>query len=155
MLQLLGRGKVIGIDVDIRKHNRKEIQKHPLFKRIIMIQGSSVEEKVVKKVKTLAQGKKKIMVVLDSNHTKDHVLKELNFYSPLVKKGNYLIVFDTMLEDMPKSAFKNRPWDKGNNPKTAVMEFLQKNKRFRIDKEIEKKILITSSPYGFLKCIKN
>jgi len=155
ILELIGKGKVIGIDIDIRKHNRIEIEKHKLFKRIIMIEGSSLSKRVVNEVYSLAKDADKIMVLLDSKHTHDHVLQELNLYSPLIKKGSYLIVFDTMVEDMPKGFFANRPWDKGNNPKTAVWEFLKKNKRFKIDKNFEKKLLITSCPDGFLKCIKN
>ena len=155
MLQLIGRGKVIGIDIDIRKHNKDEIKKHPLYKRIKMIEGSSVDPKIIKKVFSAVKHKKKIMVFLDSNHTHEHVLKELEAYSSLVKKGSYIIVFDTMVEDMPKNSFPNRPWNKKNNPKTAVREFLKKNKRFKVNESFEKKMLITSSPEGFLKCIQN
>jgi len=153
MLQLIGRGKVIGIDIDIRKHNKDEIKKHPLYKRIKMIEGSSVDPKIIKKVFSAVKDKKKIMVFLDSNHTHEHVLKELEAYSSLVKKGSYIIVFDTMVEDMPKNSFPNRPWSKKNNPKTAVREFLKKNKRFKVNKEFEEKLLITSSPDGFLQCM--
>jgi len=153
MLQLIGRGKVIGIDIDIRKHNKDEIKKHPLYKRIKMIEGSSVDPKIIKKVFSAVKDKKKIMVFLDSNHTHEHVLKELEAYSSLVKKGSYIIVFDTMVEDMPKNSFPNKPWNKKNNPKTAVREFLKKNKRFKVNKEFEEKLLITSSPDGFLQCM--
>jgi len=154
MLELIGKGKVLGIDIDIRKHNREEIEKHPLFKRIIMIQGSSIDDQIAKKVYQYAKGKKSILVFLDSYHTKEHVLKELQLYSKLVRKGSYIIVFDTVVADMAKDTFTNRPWNKKNNPKTAVMEFLKINKRFEIDKQIEKKLLITSCPDGFLRCIK-
>jgi cephalosporin hydroxylase len=155
ILELLGKGKVVGIDIDIRKHNKKEIEKHPLKKRIIMLEGSSLDESMLKKVKKITQNKKRVLLFLDSFHTHDHVLKELEMYSPLVKKGGYIIVFDTMIEFMPKGSFPNRPWDKGNNPHTAVNKFVKQNKRFKIDKEIENKLLITSCPDGFLKCIKN
>lgn len=155
ILELIGKGHVLGIDIDIREHNRTEIEKHPLFKRITMIEGSSVSKKVVEKVYSLVKKMDKIMILLDSKHTHDHVLRELNLYSPLVKKGSYIIVFDTMIEDMPRGFFVNRPWDKGNNPKTAVWEFLNSNKRFKIDKSFEKKLLITSCPDGYLKCIKD
>ena len=154
MLQLIGKGKVIGIDIDIRKQNRIEIEKHPSYKRIKMIEGSSVEPKIIKKVFSAVKNKKKIMLLLDSNHTHEHVLKELEAYSSLVKKGSYIIVFDTMVEDMPKNSFPNRPWNKKNNPKTAVREFLKKNKRFKVNKKFEEKLLITSSPDGFLECVK-
>ncbi|WP_299290900.1 cephalosporin hydroxylase family protein [Nitrosopumilus sp.] len=155
ILELIGKGKVIGIDIDIRKHNRKEIEKHPLKKRITMLEGSSLDGEILKQVKKLVKNKKKIVVFLDSYHTHEHVLRELEMYSPLVKNGSYVVVFDTMVEFMPKNSFPNRPWDKGNNPHTAVMDFLKKNKRFKIDKEIENKLLITSCPDGFLKCIKS
>ena len=156
MLELLGsNGVVIGIDVDIREHNRIEIEKHPMFKRITMIQGSSIDEGIVKQVHDLAKDKKQILVALDSNHTHSHVLRELQLYSPLVTKGSYLVVFDTAIEDMPDGFFSDRPWDKGNNPKTAVWEFLKTNKRFEIDRETENKLLITVAPDGYLKCVKD
>jgi cephalosporin hydroxylase len=154
ILELIGKGKVIGIDIDIRKQNKIEIEKHSLFKRIEMIEGSSVDAKIIKKIFSMIEKKEKVLVLLDSNHTHEHVLKELNAYSSIVKKGSYIIVFDTMVEDMPENSFPNRPWDKQNNPKTAVKEFLKKNDRFKIDKNYEKKLLITSSPDGFLKCVK-
>lgn len=153
ILELIGKGKIIGIDIDIRKHNKKEIEKHKMMKRITMIEGSSISKKVINHVYKLAKNKKKIMVFLDSNHSHKHVLEEMIVYSKLVKKGSYMIVFDTMIEDMPKDFF-DRPWNVGNNPKTAVKEFLKINQRFKIEKKIENKLLITACPDGFLKCIK-
>ena len=156
MLELLGgNGHVLGIDIDIREHNRKEIERHPLFKRITMIQGSSTDPEIAKKVYAFAKDKKKILVVLDSFHTHDHVLKELELYSPLVCSESYLVVFDTIIEDLPEDYFPDRSWGKGNNPKTAVWKFLKKNDRFVIDKEIENKLLITVAPDGYLKCVKD
>jgi len=155
MLELLGSdGEVLGIDIDIRKHNRKEIENHSMFKRITMIEGSSIDKGIAKQVWDFAKEKKNVLVVLDSNHTHEHVLKELKLYSSLVAKNSYLIVFDTIIEDMPENFFPNRPWSKRNNPKTAVWEFLKINDRFKIDKEIENKLLITVAPDGYLKCIK-
>ncbi len=154
ILEMIGKGKVIGIDVEIRKQNKIEIQKHHLFKRIIMLEGSSLDEKIVKKVYRFARGKKKILLLLDSFHTHDHVLRELNLYSNLIRKDNYILVFDTIIEDMPKNTFPNRPWGKGNNPKTAVKEFLKINKNFKLDRKMEEKLLITSCPNGLLKRIK-
>lgn len=154
MLELIGgEGQVLGIDVDIRQHNRVEIERHPMFKRITMIEGSSIDDEIVKQVYDVAQDKGTVLVALDSNHTHDHVLKELELYSPLVTKDSYLVVFDTVVEDMPEDFFPDRPWGKGNNPKTAVWEFLQTNKRFQIDKSIDSKLLITVAPDGYLKCI--
>ena len=156
MLELLGgNGQVLGIDIDIREHNRVEIEKHPMFKRIKMIEGSSIDDNVAQQVYDFAKNKKQVLVILDSNHTHNHVLKELQLYSPLVAKDSYLVVFDTVIEDMPEDFFSDRPWGKGNNPRTAVWEFLKTNDRFIIDKDIENKLLITVAPDGYLKCVKD
>ena len=155
MLELLGGdGQILGIDIDIRELNRVEIEKHPMYKRIDMLEGSSIDEKIAEQVYVFAKGKKRVMVFLDSMHTHDHVSRELELYSPLVTKGSYLVVFDTIIEDMPDDFFPDRPWGKGNNPNTAVWEFLKKNGRFEIDKGIENKLLITVAPGGYLKCVK-
>lgn len=156
MLELIGSsGLVLGIDIDIRKHNRVEIERHPMCKRMTMIEGSSIDENIIKQVYDLAKDRQRILVALDSDHTHSHVLKELQLYSPLVTKGSYIVVFDTVIEYMPKDFFPDRPWGKGNNPKTAVREFLKTNDRFEIDTQIEKKLLITVAPDGYLKCIKD
>ena len=155
MMQLLGRGgEVISIDIDIRQHNRTAIENHPMFKHITMLEGSSIDEDIFQQVSMLARDRETVLVVLDSNHTHSHVLKELQLYSLLVTKGSYLVVFDTVIEDMPPGSFPDRPWDKGDNPKTAVWEFLKTNDRFEIDKGIQDKLLITVAPDGYLKCIK-
>lgn len=158
ILELIGKGgEVLGIDIEIREHNRIAIEEHPMYKNITMIEGNAIGEEVASKVKDFIRekGKKNIMLVLDSNHTHEHVAKELELYSPLVTKGSYIVVFDTVIEDVPETFFPNRPWGKGDNPKTAVWEFLKKNDRFEIDKKIEDKILITVAPDGYLKCIKD
>jgi cephalosporin hydroxylase len=154
MMELVGKGEVLGIDIDIRSHNKEEIEKHPMSKRIKMIQGSSIDHDVFKKVKEEAEGKKTILVVLDSNHTHQHVLDELKLYAPLVTPGSYLVVFDTIVEDVPDELFADRPWGKGNNPKTAVWEFLKGNSDFTIDAAIHNKLLITVAPDGYLKRIR-
>lgn len=155
MLELLGgNGEVIAIDIDIRKHNRDEIEAHPMFKRIKLVEGSSIAQETLEQVKQLATGKKNIMVVLDSNHTHKHVIKELEMYAPFVSVNSYLIVFDTWVEDVPANYYSDRPWDKGNNPKTAVWEFLKEQDDFIIDKSIEYKLSITLAPDGYLKRIK-
>jgi cephalosporin hydroxylase len=156
MLELLGgNGHVLGIDSDIRPQNRVAIEAHPLAKRISMIEGSSVDQAVAAQVYDLAQGYDSILLVLDSHHTHEHVLRELELYAPLVKCGSYIVVFDTTIEDQPAGHHKGRPWDKGNNPKTAVLEFLKRSDRFVVNKEIENKLLITVARDGFLECIKN
>lgn len=154
LLELIGgAGRVVGVDIDIRAHNRAEIENHPLARRIQLIQGSSVDHSVIRQVRETARGCERVMVLLDSNHTHEHVLQELRGYSPLVTKGSYLVVFDTLIEDMPDDLIKDRPWGKGNNPKTAVWEFLKKNRRFVVDKDVEAKLLLTVAPDGYLKCI--
>jgi cephalosporin hydroxylase len=156
MLELLGGdGEVLGIDIEIREHNRVEIEMHPMFKRIAMIEGSSIDDAVLEHVHNIAKSKERVLIFLDSNHTHKHVLQEMELYSPLVKKGSYLVVFDTVVEDMPDEYFADRPWGKGNNPKTAVWEFMKTNDRFEIDKELENKLLITVAPDGYLKCVKD
>ena len=154
ILELLGGdGRVIGVDVEIRPHNREAIEEHPMFKRITMIEGSSTDEKTVEQVRAHAEGKRRVMVMLDSHHTHDHVLRELELYAPLVTKDCYLIVFDTAVELMPEDAFPDRPWGKGNNPMTAVREFLKNTDRFAIDTELEQRLLITVAPGGYLRCV--
>ena len=147
--------EVLGIDIDIREHNRQAIEAHPMFKRISMIQGSSIAPDIIAQVKAKTEGKKKILVCLDSNHTHDHVLAELEAYAPLASSGSYCVVFDTVIEDLPDDMFPDRPWGKGNNPKTAVWEYLKTHKEFEIDTSIQHKLLITVAPDGYLKCIKD
>ena len=153
MMELIGKGEVLGIDIDIREHNRREIEAHPMSKRIQMIQGSAIDEELVAEVARRAEGKQTIMVCLDSNHTHDHVLRELELYAPFVTVGSYCVVFDTIVEDMPKGAYE-RPWDVGNNPKTAVWEYLKHNDNFEIDHQIDNKLLISVAPEGYLKRVK-
>lgn len=155
--------KVLGIDIDIREHNRKAIEAHPLSHKIDMIQGSSIAPEVIQQVRDYAKDYKLILVILDSNHTHDHVLAELEAYAPLTSKGSYCIVFDTVVEDLPDDIFPDRPWGKGDNPKTAVWAYLDilntkarlgidnQPLNFDIDKKIENKLLITVAPDGFLK----
>lgn len=153
LMELIGEGEVLGIDIDIREHNRREIEAHPMSKRIQMIQGSAIDEELVAEVARRAEGKQTIMVCLDSNHTHDHVLRELELYAPFVTVGSYCVVFDTIVEDMPKGAYE-RPWDVGNNPKTAVWEYLKHNDNFEIDHQIDNKLLISVAPEGYLKRVK-
>ena len=145
--------RVLGIDIDIRAHNRKAIMEHPMSGRIDMIEGSSIAPEIIDQVYLIAKDYQRILVCLDSMHTHDHVLAELEAYAPLTSKGSYCVVFDTIIEDMPEGFFPDRPWDKGNNPKTAVWEFLKEHREYEIDKQIEHKLLITVAPDGYLKRI--
>ena len=154
MLHLLGnQGRVLGVDIDIRDHNRAEIEAHPMFERIDMIQGSSIEDEVAAQVAAAASKSGRVMVILDSNHTHDHVLSELEIYAPLVSKGCYMVVFDTLIEDMPEGSFPDRPWDKGDNPRTAVNAFLEMTNRFEVDAAMDAKLQISVAPGGYLKCV--
>jgi cephalosporin hydroxylase len=144
------RRRVVGIDIDIRSHNRSAIEEHPLSGLISMVEGSSVDQHVIDEVHQLAAGHETVMVFMDSNHTHEHVLGELNAYAHLVTKGSYCVVFDTFVEDMPPKYFPNRPWDKGDSPKTAVREYLKSHSEFEIDKSIDNKLLISVAPDGYL-----
>ena len=156
MLELLGgNGRVVGIDIDIRAHNRAEIEKHPMSKRITLLQGSSASVGIVTEVKRIARDRRTVMVILDSNHTHEHVARELDLYSPFVTKGSYLVVLDTVIEQMDEDAFPDRPWGRGNNPLTAVRQFLEGTDRFEIDRAIDAKILISVAPEGYLKRLKD
>jgi cephalosporin hydroxylase len=156
ILELLGHGQVLGIDIDIRSHNRASVEQHPMFKRIEMIEGSSIDPDIVARVYDHPAANGKVLVILDSNHTHAHVLQELKAYAGLVRKGGYIVVMDTAIEDAPKGTmWPDRPWGHGNNPKTAVWEFLKTTDRFEIDKEIENKLQITVAPDGYLKCVKD
>jgi cephalosporin hydroxylase len=148
-----GDGLVVGVDVDIRPHNRREIEAHPLAPRIRLFEGSSIDHEVADQVRALAQGRRAVLVILDSDHTHAHVLRELELYAPLVTRGSYLIVFDTVIEDLSDELFPGRAWGKGNNPKTAVWQFLKTTDRFEIDSRIPGKLLLTCAPDGYLRCI--
>ena len=145
--------KVVGIDIDIRAHNRIAIEAHPMASRIQMIQGSSIAPETIEQVKDIAKSYQRVLVCLDSNHTHDHVLEELRAYAPLTSVQSYCVVFDTIVEDMPAGTFSSRPWGPGDNPKTAVWEFLKTHLEFEIDKRIQQKLLITVAPDGYLKRI--
>ncbi len=145
--------KVLGLDIDIRAHNRAAIDAHLMRSRIEMIEGSSIAPDIIAQVHARAKNAGRVMVMLDSNHTHDHVLAELEAYAPLTSKDSYCVVFDTIVEDLPKELFPDRPWGPGDNPKTAVWQYLKTHPEFEIDKSIQDKLLITEAPDGFLKRI--
>jgi cephalosporin hydroxylase len=153
VLELLGGDRlVVGVDVDIRAHNRREIEAHPLARRIRLIEGSSTDAAVAAAVADHARGRRAVLVILDSDHTHAHVLRELQLYAPLVTRDSYLVVFDTLIEDLPDALFAGRRWGRGNNPKTAVWEFLKTARRFEIDARIPARLLLTCAPDGYLRC---
>jgi cephalosporin hydroxylase len=156
ILELLGGdGRVIGVDIDIREHNRRAIEAHPLARRIDMVQGSSIDPAVVADLRRRAEGRGPVVVILDSMHTHDHVLAELRAYAPLVGRGSYVVVLDTLIEDQPPGDFRDRPWGPGNSPKTAVHAFLRESGRFELDSDLEARLLVTVAPDGFLKCVRD
>jgi cephalosporin hydroxylase len=156
LLELLGgEGKVVAIDIDIRQHNRRALESHPLAHRLQLIEGSSVDPEIVAKVGHSIVKGGPVLVALDSNHTQEHVLQELRLYSPFVTKGSYLVVFDTVIEDMPDTFFKDRPWKRGNTPKSAVQVFLQENRRFKTNHSIDAKLQLSVAPEGYLQCVED
>jgi len=146
--------QLVAVDVDIRDHNRAAIEAHPMAKRVTMIQGSSVDSAVVDQVHRHAEGKARVLICLDSSHTHDHVLAELRAYAPLVTPGSYCVVFDTLVENLPEAAIGDRPWDKGNNPMSAVRAYLQENGDFEVDAERHGKLQVTVAPKGYLKRVR-
>jgi cephalosporin hydroxylase len=155
LVELLGNGgRVIGVDIDIRSHNLKRIKAHRMFKNITLIEGDVLNSNTLTKLRDEIGDSKVDILVLDSNHTHDHVLKELEMLSQIVKLGGYIVLPDTVIEDFPKGYYSaNRPWDVGNNPKTALMEFLARNKKFEIDYQFSTKAAISESPGGYIRKI--
>ena len=146
--------RVVAVDIDIREHNRQALEEHPLYPRMTIIEGSSIDQGIIDKVRKEADQHKNIFVCLDSMHTHDHVLAELEAYAPLVSLNSYCVVFDTIIQDMFDDMYPDRPWGRGNNPKTAVHEYLKKHPEFEIDKSIESKLLITVAPDGYLRRVR-
>jgi cephalosporin hydroxylase len=146
--------RVVGVDIDIRAHNRAAIEAHPMMRRITMIEGSSVAADIVAAVGAHATGRKSVLVCLDSNHTHAHVLAELEAYAPMTTVGSYCVVFDTIVEDLPKSLSGDRPWGPGDNPKTAVQTFLAAHPEFEIDRRIDRQVQISVAPEGYLRRVR-
>jgi cephalosporin hydroxylase len=146
--------RVVGVDIDIRAHNRAAIEAHPMMRRITMIEGSSVAPQVVATIRGHAVGKKTVLVCLDSNHTHDHVLAELEAYAPMTTVGSYCVVFDTVVEDLPKALSGDRPWGPGDNPKTAARQFLAAHPEFEVDLRFDRQLLIGVAPEGYLKRVR-
>ena len=142
---------VIGVDIDVRPHNRLAIEAHPMSSRIQIVEGSSLDKSIIHQIHQLAASHKKIMVCLDSNHTHDHVLAELESYASLTTLGSYCVVFDTIVDDLPRTMYPDRPWGPGNSPKSAVIEYLKAHPEFQIDRSIEDKVQITVAPGGYLR----
>ncbi|MDQ6640126.1 MAG: cephalosporin hydroxylase family protein [Pseudomonadota bacterium] len=146
--------RVVGIDIDIRAHNRAAIEAHPMFRRVTTIEGSSVAPEVVAAVRAHAAGKRSVLVCLDSNHAHDHVFAELEAYASLATVGSYCVVFDTIVENLPKALSGDRPWGPGDNPKTAVRQFLASHPEFEVDRRVDRQLLIGVAPEGYLKRVR-
>lgn len=156
------RRRVVAVDIDIRPHNRAALESHPLASRITLIEGSSLDPDVIAQVRALARGRR-AMVCLDSNHTHDHVLGELRAYAPLTARGAHCVVFDTIIEDLPRDFFADRPWNPGDSPRTAIAAFLEECARdgavgadgaplkLTLDAAIDAKLMLTAAPGGFLR----
>jgi cephalosporin hydroxylase len=155
MLELLGGdGIVVGIDVEIRAHNRAALDAHPMRRRIHLIEGSSIDLGVIENVNSFVKGRSRVLVLLDSNHEKQHVLSELRHYGKFVTVGSYMVVFDTIIDEMPASFSEGRPWGRGRGPKAAIDEFLKETDHFAVDETYPNKLLITVAPGGFLRCVR-
>ncbi len=146
--------RILGVDIDIREHNKIEIEKHPMSSRIDMIQGSSIAPEIIQQVNDYAKNYERILVCLDSNHTHAHVLAELEAYAPLTSVGSYCVVFDSIVEDLPEDMYPDRPWGPGDNPKTALWDYVERHPEFEIDKQMFEKLLISVCPDGFLRRVK-
>jgi len=156
LMDLFGGSQIIGVDTYIPEDLKERLNSHgKLSEKLTLINGSSISSETISQIKLIVGNCRDVMISLDSHHTHDHVLKELELYAPFVGKGFYLICGDTIIEDIPKQHHRHRPWGPGNNPKTALEQFLKKNKRFEIDKELENKLLFTCNPGGYLLCISN
>ncbi len=153
ILQLVGEGRVIGVDVDIRPHNHVAIEEHPMAHRIDLIQGSSTDEAVVERVRAAVGAAERVMVVLDSDHVHDHVLAELRAYAPMVTPGQFLVVADTVVEHLPIQEHRPRRWHPGNSPGSALDAYLRECDRFVPDEYINGKLVMSQSPGGYLRCI--
>ncbi|MCB2187254.1 MAG: cephalosporin hydroxylase family protein [Deltaproteobacteria bacterium] len=154
LLELLGgEGRVLGLDIEIRPHNREAIEKHPLFRRIALWEGDSTAGEAAALAREMAAPAQRVLVCLDSNHTHAHVLKEMELYAPLVTPGSYLVVFDTIVEHLPDEFYTDRPWSRGDNPATAVRDFLARHPEFAVDEELEGKAVLTVAPGGYLRRI--
>jgi cephalosporin hydroxylase len=155
ILELIGGdGIVIGVDIDIRAHNRRAIEAHPLAHRIELLEGSAIDDHIVEGVTRLVGDREPVLVLLDSMHSHAHVVAELEAYSPLVAAGSYVVVLDTAIEDLPADQFADRPWGPGNSPKSAVHAFLATTDRFEIDTDMDARLQISSAPNGYLRCIR-
>ena len=161
---LQSKRRVIGIDIEIRSHNRKAISEHPMAHLIDLHEGSSIDTAIADKVRAQASQYSKVLVILDSNHTHAHVLEELKLYAPMVSQDSYCVVMDTSIDNLPEGHITNRPWGKGNNPKTALFAYLDalkngsgqigddgKSLDFDIDKDIESKLIVSGALDGFLR----
>lgn len=158
LLELIGKGTVIGVDIDIRPHNRDSIERHPMARRVVLIEGPSTDPATLAKVKAAIPAGAAVMVVLDSDHGRDHVLAELRTYGPLVTKGCYLVVADTILGHFdPEQTPRNRSkvWLKGNEPLSALEAYLKETDRFEVDPVLNGKLILSSSPGGYLRCRAN
>jgi cephalosporin hydroxylase len=156
LLELLGgeHRRAIGVELELRPHNRAALEAHPLFRRMQLVDGSSTDPKVIERVRQMIAPDAHTLVILDSNHTHDHVLRELELYSPLVQAGSYIIVLDTVIESMPADSWPSRSWGPGDNPRTAVEAFLAQTDRFELDEEVERKLTLSVAPGGYLRCIR-
>ena len=155
ILQLIGKGKVVGVDLNLMDHVTAQIMAYPFSERIHLYKGSSTHPDIVARVRSHIEPGQSVMLLLDSNHTHEHVLAELKLYAPLITKGQFLIVSDTVVDDIPPQGHRPRPWGPGNNPKTALVSYLKSTDRFVVDDYLNSKLMLTYSPEGYCRCVKD
>ena len=157
LLEMLGGGKVVGVDIDIRAHNRATIEDHVMSKRVVLIEGGSVDEDTLASVRAQIPKGARVMVVLDSDHSREHVLSECRAYGQMVTEGCYLVVADTLVghitEDKAPTK-RSKIWFKGDEPLSALNDYLAENDRFLVDPVLNGKLVLSSSPGGYLQCVK-
>jgi cephalosporin hydroxylase len=155
LLEILGGKKVIGIDIFIPNDLKQRLNSHgKVSEKLLLIEGSSTSSETLDKLKEVLAGSRKVLVILDSYHTHDHVLKELQLYSSFVGKDHYIICGDTIVEYIPSQLHRPRPWGPGNNPATAVKKFLSETNRFEVDLKIDQRLLFSCHPGGYLRATK-
>ncbi len=153
LMQLYGEGRVVGIDLNLHDHVSDQIMSYPFSDRISLIKGSSTDESIVESIRSSITPEDRVMVILDSNHSHQHVLDELRIYAPMVTQGQHMIVSDTIVETIPSHDERPREWGKGNNPATAVWAYLEESDRFEVDEMVDKRLLMGFTPGGYLRCV--
>ena len=142
---------VLGIDISIFAHTHEALAEHPMSRGVTLLETSSVSDEAVSAARDFLGNAERALLVLDSNHTHEHVLAELRVLAPLLPVGSFILVADTIVEELPQGHYVNRPWDRGNSPLTAANQFLGENPGFVRDTEWSRRALLTEFRDGILR----